>query len=306
MDRLTSMRLFVAVVKTGGFGSAAKKMNVSPPVVTRAVAELESALGVRLLHRTTRQVSVTEAGSRYMVDCQRILTDVAEIESLASGVGNAVSGRLVVTAPEAFSQIHLMPVVLNYLKTYPNTEVVCRFNDRISSAEENDVDIAISIGKLSESCHHTTLIGTTKYAIYASPDYLKAFGRPDLPETLRHHTTISAEANTSSNEWSFTNNKSITRIRLMHRLTVESIEDALHATLDGFGIARLPSYATAHYIREGRLIEILDEYGTDSQPIHIISNGKFVTRRARAFLDMVTKDLSTTRAPSPADHRSVQ
>lgn len=289
------MALFVAVVEAGGFRAAAKKMKVSPPVVTRAVAELESNLGVRLLNRTTRQVRATDVGAQYMIDCRRVLSNVTEIESLASGSREVVSGRVVVAASALFGCVRLMPIVLKYLHTYPNTEVECRFSDRITNVKDEDVDIAICTGQLPDSHHQAIVIDKIKQVVCASPIYLKEFGTPSVPQDLQNHQIISSNAGASPTEWQFNKGRSSMFIRVEPRLTVMSHADAVLGTVGGFGIARLPSYSVTPYISDGRLVEILEKHDNKFLPVYAVHDGRHVRRHVRAFLDLVTNELTRNR-----------
>ena len=143
MDKLSAMAIFVAVVDEGGFASAARKLQISPPVVTRAITELEESMGVRLLSRTTRVVRVTDVGARYAIDCRRILADVADTETSATGTHAAPRGRLVVTASVMFGAMYVTPIVTAYLRRYPETDVECRFLDRVVNMMDEGVDAAI-------------------------------------------------------------------------------------------------------------------------------------------------------------------
>ncbi|MBP8271021.1 MAG: LysR family transcriptional regulator, partial [Sphaerotilus sp.] len=154
MDRLQAMTTFVAVVETGGFASAARKLDLSPPVVTRAVAELESRLGLRLLTRTTRIVRVTEAGARFSDDCRRILAEIDDAEQAAMGEHQAPKGTLTITAPVMFGQLYVTPLLARYLKQWPQLDANCLFLDRVVNLLEEGVDVAVRIGELPDSSLH--------------------------------------------------------------------------------------------------------------------------------------------------------
>jgi DNA-binding transcriptional LysR family regulator len=173
MDKLLAMTAFLAVVDEGGFAAASRRLKVSPPVVTRAVSDLEKSIGVRLLTRTTRVVRLTDVGARYAEDCRRILADVLETDEAAAGTHGSVRGRLVVTAPALFGRMHVTPIVTAYLRRYPETEVDCRFLDRVVNMMDEGVDVAIRIENLPDSSHHATRVGQVRRVVCASPAYLK-------------------------------------------------------------------------------------------------------------------------------------
>jgi DNA-binding transcriptional LysR family regulator len=292
MDRLESMAMFVAVVEEGGFAAAARKLKISPPVVTRAISELEAAMGVRLLTRTTRVVRVTEVGARYAEDCRRVLADVAEMEDLASGAHGSVRGRLIVTASALFGRMYVTPVVMKYLRAYPEAEVECRFSDRIVNMMDEGIDVAVRIGQLQDSSYQAIRVGQVRRVLCASPAYLKKQGTPRDPEDLKNHVIISASGVTPSANWRFENGGTSATIRVQPRLTVMSNDEAIIAALDGFGITRVFSYMVAPHLSDGRLVEVLREHETGILPVHVLHHeGRHAARKVRAFIDMAVKDL---------------
>lgn len=292
MDRLESMALFVAVVDEGGFAAAARKMNISPPVVTRAIGELETTMGVRLLTRTTRVVRVTEVGARYAEDCRRVLADIAEMDDLASGAHGAVRGRLVVTASALFGRMYVTPVVMKYLRAYPEAEVECRFSDRVVNMMDEGIDVAIRIGQLQDSSYQAIPVGAVRRVLCASPAYLKKNGTPRMPDDLQKHVIVSANGVTPSTNWRFSNADAATVVRVQPRLTVMSNDEAIIAALDGFGITRVLSYMVAPYLSDGRLVEVLGAHETATLPVHVMHHeGRHGARKVRAFLDMTVKEL---------------
>src|ERR1700754_386337 len=218
MDRLHAMAIFVAVVDEGGFAAAARKMKLSPPVATRAVTELEEVMGVRLLTRTTRVVRVTEVGARYANDCRRILSDVTETEEAATGSHGAVRGRLVVSSSTMFGRMRVVPVVTEYLRRYPDTEVECRFLDRVVNMMDEGVDVAIRIGPLQDSSYQALPVGQVRRVVCASPAYLRQHGTPLTPADLAQHVLISAVGVTPSPDWRFAGAEEPDTVRVRPRL----------------------------------------------------------------------------------------
>lgn len=292
MDRLESMALFVAVVDQGGFAAAARKMKISPPVVTRAIGELEAVMGVRLLTRTTRVVRVTDVGARYAEDCRRVLADIAEMEDLASGSHGAVRGRLIVTASALFGRMYVTPIVMKYLRTYPDAEVECRFNDRVVNMMDEGVDVAIRIGPLQDSSYQAIPVGQVRRVICASPAYLKKHGKPNIPDDLQNHVIISANGVTPSPNWQFSTADTSKAVRVHPKLTVMSNDAAIVAALDGFGVTQVLSYMVAPHLSDGRLVEILAEHQTGVLPVHLMHHeGRHAARKVRAFLDLAVHEL---------------
>jgi len=194
MDRLQAMTTFVAVVDSGGFASAARKLNLSPPVVTRAVAELEERLGLRLLTRTTRVVRVTDAGARFAEDCRRILADIDEAETVATGTHAAPRGTLTLTAPVLFGHLYVTPVLVRYLQHYPEVDAQCLFLDRVVNVVEEGIDVAVRIGELPDSSLQAVRVGRVRsYQVAAHVRsgalqvLLEDFEPAPLPVHVVHH-----------------------------------------------------------------------------------------------------------------------
>jgi DNA-binding transcriptional LysR family regulator len=292
MDRLSAMTAFVAVVDEAGFAAAARKLGQSPPAVTRAVAELESRMGVRLLTRTTRSVRLTEAGARYAADCRRILADVAESEASTVGVHSQPRGHLVITAPVLFGRMHVMPIVAEYLDRYPETDVSCWYVDRVVNLIEEGIDVAVRIGELSDSSLQAVGVGRVDRVLCASRRYLKRHGLPREPRDLVEHRIISAGSVTPTQEWSFMAEGRPLRVRIRPRLSTTSNDSAIAAALEGFGITRVLSYQIAEHLKSGKLERILERYEPPPWPIHVVHReGRHVAQKARAFVDLAVERL---------------
>jgi DNA-binding transcriptional LysR family regulator len=292
MDKLLAMTAFLAVVDEGGFAAASRKLKVSPPVVTRAVSDLEKSIGVRLLTRTTRVVRLTDVGARYAEDCRRILADVLETDEAAAGTHGSVRGRLVVTAPALFGRMHVTPIVTAYLRRYPETEVDCRFLDRIVNMMDEGVDVAIRIDNLPDSSHHATQVGKVRRVVCASPAYLKKRGKPRTPADLARHTLVASVSVARGTEWRFGRDGSTVAVRIQPRLAVTTNDAAIEAALDGFGITRVLSYQVAAHLASGELVELLRDHDSSVIPIHVMQHeGRQAPQKVRAFLDMAIKTL---------------
>jgi DNA-binding transcriptional LysR family regulator len=292
MDRLQAMTTFVAVVDTGGFASAARKLELSPPVVTRAVAELEARLGLRLLTRTTRIVRVTEAGARYADDCRRILAEIDEAEQAALGEHQAPKGTLTITAPVMFGQLYVMPLLARYLQQWPQLDASCLFLDRVVNLVEEGVDVAVRIGELPDSQLHAARVGRVRRVLVASPAYAAARGLPAHPQELPDHDLISAAGVTTHTEWRFTVEGHSFAQRVQPRLRSTSNEAAIVAAIEGLGIARLLSYQVAALVRSGALLPVLESFEPGDLPIHVVHHeGRRATQKVRGFIDAVVQAL---------------
>ncbi len=297
MDRLHLINVFVSVVDANGFAGAARKLNISPPAVTRAISELEAHLGVRLLTRTTRVVRVTEAGARYVEDCRRILAELAEADESVSGLHAAPRGRLTLTAPVLFGALFVTPIVAEYLQHYPDVTGACWFLDRVVNLVDEGVDIAVRIGELPDSSLQAIRVGRVRRVICASPDYLARQGTPQTPDELTAHTIVSASGVTPTPEWRLVENGAPKLVKLQPRMTTTTNDSAVAAAVAGFGLTRLMSYQVAEHVREGRLQIVLSEFETAPLPVHLVHReGRHASQKARAFLDLAIERLRTNPA----------
>jgi DNA-binding transcriptional LysR family regulator len=292
MDRLQAMTTFVAVVDSGGFASAARKLNLSPPMVTRAVAELEERLGLRLLTRTTRFVRVTDAGARYAEDCRRILAEIDEAETTATGTHAAPRGTLTITAPVLFGQLHVTPVLVDYLKQFPEVDAQCLFLDRVVNLVEEGIDVAVRIGELPDSSLQAVRVGRVRRVLVASPAYLQVQGVPRRPEELAAHTITSAAGVSPAPDWRFNDAGSPLVQRMQPRLRTTTNDSAIAAALAGLGITRLLSYQVATHVRSGALQVVLEDFETAPMPVHVVHHeGRRATQKVRAFVDLAVQAL---------------
>jgi DNA-binding transcriptional LysR family regulator len=292
MDRLQAMTTFVAVVDSGGFASAARKLNLSPPVVTRAVAELEERLGLRLLTRTTRVVRVTEAGARFAEDCRRILGDIEEAETAATGTHAAPRGTLTLTAPVLFGHLYVTPILVDYLQRFPEVDAQCLFLDRVVNVVEEGIDVAVRIGELPDSTLQATRVGRVRRVLVAAPAYLKARGVPLRPQALAEHTIVSASAVTPVSEWRFDEAGKPLLQRLHARMRTTTNDSAIAAVVAGLGITRLLSYQVAAHLKSGALQILLEDFEAAALPVHVLHHeGRRATQKVRAFIDLAVQAL---------------
>lgn len=292
MDRLQAMAAFVAVVDTGGFASAARKLGLSAPVVTRAVAELEARLGLRLLTRTTRIVRVTSAGATFAADCRRLLAELQEAEDAAMGAQAAPRGTLTLTAPVLFGHIYLAPLIVAYLQRYPEVDAQCLFIDRVVNLLDEGIDVAVRIGELPDSSLHAIKVGSVRSILVASPAYLGTHGMPATPEALGRHTLIAATGVTPLLEWRFLADGKPLAQRVQARMRTNANDAAIAAALAGFGIARLLSYQVARHVQGGELQVVLPDFETPPWPIHVLHHdGRRASRKVRAFVDLAVAAL---------------
>jgi len=299
MDRLHLINIFVAVVDTNGFSGAARKLSISPPAVTRAINELESHLGVRLLTRTTRIVRVTDAGTRYAQDCRRILAELAEADASVSGMHSAPRGRLTLTAPVLFGAKFVTPIVTEYLQRYPEVSAACLFLDRVVNMLDEGVDVAVRIGELPDSSMQAVRVGRVRRVICAAPSYLEQHGTPQTPDDLATHSIVSASGVTPTPEWRLVKNGTPHIVKLQPRLITTTNDSAMAAAVYGFGLTRLLSYQVAEHLRSGQLKTVLSEFEPAALPVHVVHReGRHASQRVRAFLDLAIERLRADPALS--------
>lgn len=300
-DRFESMAILVAVVEAGSFSAAARQLKMPLATVSRKVADLESHLKTRLLHRSTRQLSLTEAGQSYVAACRRILEEVGEAERAASGEYATPKGELVLTAPIVFGRLHVLPVVADFLKTYPDIDVRMVLTDRVVPLLEAHVDVALRIAELPDSSLIAARIGTVRRVVCASPAYFAEHGTPTSPQELAAHACITFEQMTSRHVWSFMSGKSEVTVPVRSRLAVTTAEAAVDAAVAGVGITRVVSYQMASALRAGALKIVLEPFEPAPWPISLVHTGQgILPLKLRAFLDFARPRLKARLAEAGA------
>lgn len=293
MDRLGWIEIFVAVAEERGFAAAARRLGLSPPVVTRAVAALEAHLGTTLLRRTTRIVRPTPAGERFLDDARRILGLLAEAEQTATGSSTTVRGSLVVTAPSMFGRLHLMPVILGFLDLHPEIAVRALLVDPVVDLIGEGIDVAVRIGHLADSSLVAVRVGAVRRVICGSPEYLRRAGIPSDPAELPRFEGIAVGTGQGRVPWGFAEDPRPTEPRV--RLTVNVIEAAIGAALAGQGLVRAMSYQVGHHLRDGALVAVLERFAPPPVPVHVLRDGSGPeSSRVRAFVDFAVDALRRT------------
>ncbi|MCC8977650.1 LysR family transcriptional regulator [Bradyrhizobium acaciae] len=290
MDRIDAMQAFVAVADLEGFAPAARKLGLSPSAITRLIAALEERLGARLLQRTTRQVTLTDAGSRYLERARRILADVEEAEDAVESERTRPEGRLVISAPFGFGRLHVSPVVTAYLKRYPDVGVDLRLSDRRINLVEDGVDLAVRLGHLSDSTLVARHVGQMRRIVVASHGYLKLRGEPKRPAELTAHDTIQFGAMTAVPDWRFMEDGQEIRITPTPRFTSNSSDAAIqYAEQDG-GLTRVMAYQAAESLKAKRVRIVLAAFEQPPVPIHVVyPTSRLLSAKVRTFIDLVTE-----------------
>ncbi len=297
MDTFHLMKVYIAVAEEQGFSAASRRLNMSAPTVTRAVAHLEETLRVKLLNRTTRYVRMTEAGARYLEDAKRILHDVEIANEAALGIKATPQGKISVTAPVLFGQQFVLPTITDYLARYPQTQVNAVFLDRVVNLLEEGHDVGIRIGELVDSSMRAKKVGNVRLILVASPEYLAKNGIPKNCQELAQHSLIAANTGSLNPDWQFLVNKQNLTVKINPRLTVTTNQGAINAAKNGLGITRIISYQVAEELKNNKLKILLESFEHPAIPINIVHReDKFSSAKVRSFIDLLAEDLQANSA----------
>jgi len=286
MDRLEAMSITLAVAEAGSLSAAARRRKTPLATVSRKVSELEAHLQTKLFNRTSRALVLTDAGRSFVVAAKRILADVAEAERAASGEYTTPRGDLTVSAPVALGRMHLLPVLAEFLATFPRVDVALGLQDRPVDLLEEEIDVALRIGALADSSLIAVRVGEIRRVVCASPAYLKSRGTPKSPDQLARHDCITYVPAQSPNTWTFERDRTTYHVPVRSRLIVSNLESACDAARAGIGIATAFSYQVADLVRSGELVPLLQEFMPPARPVSFVySPNRFMPVKLRAFLD---------------------
>jgi DNA-binding transcriptional LysR family regulator len=287
MDRIDEWRVFVTVASARSFISAARTHGRSPQAITRAVGSLEARLGTRLLHRTTRSVSVTSDGERYLAQARRVLPEIELLEGVAKS--GELAGRVSITAPALFGQLHVAPVIVELLAKHPSIDARVVLLDRVVSLADEGIDVAVRIGELPDSALRARLVGHVQSMVCASPAYLERAGTPRTPDALAKHSCIAFGATTPiADRWSFGNRS----IAIRARVVTNSGPAAIDAALAGLGIVRVMSYQVASLVASGKLRVVLATHQPPPVPVQLLHLPGMQSRAATAFTELAATRLA--------------
>ncbi|GLI95319.1 transcriptional regulator [Methylocystis echinoides] len=295
MDRLHELEVFVAVAEAGSFAKAGTRLRLSPPAVTRAISALEERLGARVFNRTTRSLTITDVGQRFLENARRILSDLDAAEKEAVGETAVPNGHLTVTASVTFGRTALGPVVCAFLNKHPRVTVSVLLLDRIANLVEEGIDVAVRIGPLPDSNLVGKKIGTVRRILVASPDYLRRRGTPKIPADLRLHSLIAFTGLMPNREWRFLDSEKGHSISFAPRLEINDAAMSIAAAEMGEGITVALSYMVADKIRDGRLAPVLEEFTPSPAPVNIVyPQSRLISPKMRAFVDFAAPRLRAT------------
>lgn len=294
MDRFDAIKTLLAAVDEGSLSAASRKLGVPLPTVSRKVSELEAHLGTQLLVRTSRKLLLTDAGGSFVAASRVVIERLEEAERAASGEYRAPRGDLLVTASIMFGKLYVTPILLDFLKAYPNVNVRLVLADHVIDMFENHVDAAVRIGRLPDSGMVATRVGQIHWVTCASPEYLDRRGIPPVPADLTDHDCVAFEGLEPARTWGFGRGTAAETIVIRPRFAVNTAESLIEAGKSGVGVIRLTSYQVAAAIRESSLVPVLRNFIPDPFPIHLVHTGQsMVPLKLRAFLDFATPRLRT-------------
>lgn len=289
MDRIDTMRAFVAVVAQRSFSNAAKCLELSPQLVSKYVSNLEEQLGVRLLHRTTRKLSLTEAGTHYYEHAQQILLSIDEMDSQLGGLQQNPTGVLKVNAPVSFALKHMANLLTDFQVRYPAVEVDLQLNDRKIDIVDEGFDIALRIGSLKDSSLIAKHIAPIRVMLCASPKYLKINGIPKIPEDLKSHRYLQysyAEIDSKHKVFQWLSVKNTNTLAKFHSNNGDVI---VGAAIAGAGIALQPTFITSEAINSGKLVQVLAEFEEKPLGLYAVyANKKLLPNKVRCFIDFIS------------------
>ena len=303
MDRLAAMETFVRVVEAGSFSRAAQQLKVGQSAVSKAVAQLEDRLGVPLLRRSTRSLSVTEAGQRFYERALHAIQEADAAEADARGVAAGVSGKLRVSASVCFARIHILPKLPAFLAMHPKVELEIVLDDRIIDVAKEGVDLALRTGSTIDLSLTTRGIARSRTRVMASTAYLDAHGTPESPEDLANHDWIGRPKDGARHTVVFRRGESETAIQLRPRVRVSSTEGVREAVLAGVGIAIISEWLFTPELVSGSVRSVLDDWFLPELQLSAVYSGRRPSARASAFVAFVETSMRAQARTQGAERR---
>lgn len=293
MDRIDAMRAFVSVVNEGSFSNAATAMQLSPQLVSKYVSKLEERLDIRLLNRTTRKVSLTEAGTHYFQHAQQILLSIEDMESKLGGFQQNPKGTLRISAPVSFALKHMAQLVTDFQTLYPSVMIDLQLTDRKVDIVEEGFDIALRIGQLKSSSLIAKHVAPIRVILCASPDYLKKHGTPSKPEDLKnhrylHYSYMERNAKEAIYEWLGTEDGQLNGAQLNGKLSSNNGDLLVNAAIAGGGIALQPTFIASEALSRGELVVVLPDYEPETLGLYAVyAHRKLLPHKIRCFIDFI-------------------
>ncbi len=290
MDKLQAMQLFARVVETGSYTAAAEQLEISRALASKLVQALEDQLGVRLLHRTTRRLSLTEAGQNYYQRVAEILAQLAEAEAEAAELQLEPRGRLRVSAPMSFSILHLGAALADFQRKYPRVELELNLNDRVVDLVEDGFDLAIRIGRLADSSLVARRLAGSQIVAVAAPAYLAWHGMPSHPDDLANHNCLDYTLSPRRDEWQFARGEERVNVRVRGNLHVNNGDMIALAAAQGLGVALSPAFIVHDALRRGDLVRVLPEWQLPDIGVYAVyPAGRSLPAKTRSLIDFLAE-----------------
>ncbi|MEH6579631.1 MAG: LysR family transcriptional regulator [Amphritea sp.] len=290
MDHFGVISVFVAVVENNGFSPAARVLGISKSAVSKRITLLEQHLGVKLLHRTTRRLSLTEAGERYFEHAAKAQGAARDAEDAVTQLQGEPQGRLRINTPMSFGRLHVAPLIPEFLERYPKINIEMVMDDKVVDLVEGGFDVAIRAGKLPDSSLIARKLAPLNSVLCASPDYIKQQGKPATPSELIHHNCVLYSYSSQINEWVFFGEDESVRIEVSGNYQVNNSEALREALLQGLGIGRLPTFVAGPELKAGRLINLFESYRMPHKTIYaVFPEREYMPAKVRAFLDFAVE-----------------
>jgi DNA-binding transcriptional LysR family regulator len=300
MDKYQEMRVFAAVVDAGSFVAAADGLGMSKAAVSRYVSELEQRLGARLMHRTTRKLSLTQEGELFLARCRDILASIEESESEISTRSGTASGLLKVSVPVSFGIKHLAPLWSEFLEAHPRVSLDVQLADRVVDLVDEGFDLAVRIARLPDSSLVSRRLASTRLVLCAAPKYLKRRGAPQHPSELARLDVVGYSLLAMGDQWQFTGPDGTVTVKVRPRLWTNNGDTCVAACVRGTGIELQPTFLIARELASGRLIEVLPQYRSIELGIYAVyPTRKFVLPKARALLEFLSAKFADADWASP-------
>jgi len=305
MNTDSELAFFCLLIKQGSLAATARELNLTPPAVSRRLSQLEERLGVRLLNRTTRRISLTSEGEVYFANALRILSDIDEMERQVSSSRAAPKGLLRVNAPLGFGRSYIGPAVSAFTRTYPDVEVQLHLTDRPVSLPDEAIDVSIRFGDIPDSRLIAKKIAANRRLLCASPAYLRAAGQPAHPHDLTQHRCIVLRQNESAyGNWRLSRGKQTETVKVHGKLSTNDGEVALNWALEGHGILMRAEWDVAKYLRSGRLVQVLADYDTPPADVYAVYLERLNLSAKVAYFVEHLRDYLSQHADSPSQNRS--
>lgn len=298
MDRFHEMQAFVSVVDAGSFVRGADALRVSKSAVSRLVADLELRLGVRLLQRTTRRLSLTREGEVFLARCRQLLEEVSDAEGEVASHAGELKGELRVSAPTSFGMLHLAPLWPAFLSRHPELLLQVDLTDRFVDLVDEGYDVAVRIARLPDSTLVSRQLAMTRLVLCASPRYLRLHGEPKVPEDLTKHTVFAYTLLSTGDQWPFDGPGGPVNVKIRPQMRSNSGDSCCEAALQGLGLVLQPSFLVGEHLRSGRLIEVMPRHRSVELGIYAVyPSRKLLAPRVRSLVDFLVESFSDRSWP---------